>query len=249
MLEGLTRENLAAHTVRSLAQGSGTRADMVLVEYDGQRAVVKDYLGRGYLFRMVVARWLTGREHRAYRDLAGVPGIAQHCRRVDPFALAVEYVPGRNCAQIVGGELGPEFFARLHRIVAGIHDRGLAHCDLKKDTNVMVTAEGEPLVLDFAAAMWRDTWFWPLRWFARWLFGRFAHDDVRAIYKLKAKLAPHLLTEAEAQDLATRGLPERALRFLRRQWRAAARALARGQEGSSRAAGAGSRGSGGGTGK
>ncbi|MFQ6132983.1 MAG: hypothetical protein ACE5R4_13160 [Armatimonadota bacterium] len=227
MLDGLTRENLAAHVVRTLANGSDTRADILLVEHDGCRAVVKDYLGRDYLFRELIGRWLVWRECHAYRDLAGVPGIPAFCRRLDRYALALEHVEGRNCAQVRRGELGPDFFAKLGRIVDDIHARGLAHCDLKKDTNVLVTASGDPLVTDFAAAFWRDTWCLPLRWFTRWLYGRFAHDDVRAIYKLKRKLAPELLTEAEAKDLATRGLPERALRFLRRQWRAAARILTR----------------------
>lgn len=227
MLDGLRRNNLAGHVVGTLARGSGTRADILLVEYNGQRAVVKDYLGRDYLFRTLMGRWLIGREHRAYRALAGVKGIPGYCHRVDAFALAVEHVEGRSCAQLRPGELGPEFFTKLRDIVDAIHARGVAHCDLKKDTNVMVTASGHPLVVDFASALPQETWFWPLRWFTRWLYGRFARDDVRAIYKLKSKLAPELLTEAEAEDLATRGLPERALRFLRRLWRAIAKGLTR----------------------
>jgi len=86
------------------------------------------------------------------------PGIAQIIE-VDtdaqqrPF-LVMEYVAGRSLAAHAAGldrNTRLELLARIAEAVHHAHERGVVHRDLKP-SNVLVTAEGQPKVLDFGIA-------------------------------------------------------------------------------------------------
>jgi serine/threonine protein kinase len=225
-LRTLTRENLARHVVQRLSNEGNTRADILLVEIDGVRAVVKDYAARAPRFRQTVGRWLVAREVAAYADLGDAPGVPRFCCRIDPFALAMEYVDGKSCADYTNGELGAEFYGRLREVIEEFHRRGLAHADLKKTSNIIVRPNGEPAIVDWASVIRRRTRIPGAQWFARWLYGRFADQDVKAIAKLKRRLSPELLSPEEERFLNARPFPEKQLRWMIRQWRGVVRRLA-----------------------
>jgi hypothetical protein len=214
---GLTRAHLDANVVATLSNGSRTRADILLVEYAGRRLVVKDYAARDWAYRTLLGRWHVRREVAAYRDLQGVPGIPAFCHQIDAYALAVPYVEGKSCAQCGPGELPDGFYVKLRGIAEAFHERGIAHCDLKKNTNILLTPSGDPVILDLASVLRRDSWFWPLRRFKGWLFRHFANDDLRAAAKLKRQLDPDRLTTEEIRHLEQRAPAERVFRWLRRR--------------------------------
>ena len=225
MLQDLTRHNLGEHVVRKLSDGSATRAEILLVEVNRVQAAVKDYWPRHRRYRRTVGRWLIGREAAAYARLAGVRGVPAFYGCIDDYALAIEYIDGKNCSQCAPGELGPEFFQRLQRIVAALHARGMAHCDLKKDTNIIVDRHGQPHVIDLAAALPKRGGSLPVRLLMRWFWLRFARDDIKAIAKLKRKLAPELLTPQERRALQHRSVGERTLKLAMRTVRSVVKLL------------------------
>lgn len=229
-LRGLTRDNLHEHVVECLSNGDGTRADILLVEIGGVRAIVKDYAARAPQFRHTIGRWLVTREVRAYEDLRDAPGIPRFCHRIDAYALAVEYVEGKDCAQHRNGELGAEFYERLRAVMTEFHRRGLAHADLKKTSNIIVRPDGEPVIVDWASVIRRRTKVPGIYWFTRWLHGRFVDQDLKAIAKLKRRLSPELLTKDEEEFLNRRPFPEKQLRWAIRQWRRLLRRLAGGRD-------------------
>ncbi len=226
MPDTLTRDNLRDHVVRELSDGSATRAEILLVEVNGVRAAVKDYRSRDRRYRATIGRWLISREAAMYGYLNGVPGIPAFYHHIDRYALAVEYIEGKNCSQCAPGELGPEFFDALREIVAALHARGVAHCDLKKDTNIIVDDHGRPHVIDLAAALRRHGGPLPMRPLMRWLWPRFAKDDIKAISKLKRKLAPELLTAEQRRALEHRTRAERLLKLIMRTARRIIKLLA-----------------------
>ena len=86
-------------------------------------------------------------------------GSADLGRGVQPF-LAMELVQGVDLssfvrAQVLGVEQRVELVARLCDAVHHAHEQGIVHRDLKPD-NVLVTAEGQPKVLDFGVAAFVD---------------------------------------------------------------------------------------------
>lgn len=90
------REALAARTVRVLEAGSGRDPVVTLVRDGAREIVVKYYAPRGFLVRELVGRFMIWREVRAYRALAGHPAVPRFFGRIDAYALAVEYRPGRR---------------------------------------------------------------------------------------------------------------------------------------------------------
>jgi len=204
----------------ALRRGRQARPDIRREVVHGRAAVVKDYGRCGPLFRLVFGRWLVGRECRAYRLLAGVPGVPELIGRQGPYALAVEHVEAVPYHQLPADELPADFFERLGRLVADLHARGVAHGDLKMPHNVLVDRQGQPYVVDLTAAVRREA-----SPFHRWFFRVIAHDDLRAIYKLQEIVRPGSLTAEERAVLEHRGRLERAFRWLRSYARPAIKRL------------------------
>jgi len=207
----LTRENLQQHVRRRLREGGGSRPQLLLVEDQGRRAVLKDYRPSAWLLRAVIGPWLISREERIYRALQGAPGVPRLIGRLDRDALLVEHIEGRSCADYADGELPAQFFDRLMSVVQGLHERGVVHCDIKNRGNIVVTPDGRPYIVDFASAFRREGPLAPVR---RLVFERFRLDDLRGVVKARL-LVGRIWNEPDAQFAFRRGAGERAVRALR----------------------------------
>ena len=207
----LTRDNMQDYLLRRLRPGGGTRPALLLLEDRGMRAVVKDYRPSAFLLRTLVGPWLIAREERIYRALDGAPGVPNLIRRLDPWALVVEHIDGRSCADYPDGGLPPLFFEALRRVVDGLHARGVVHCDIKNRSNIVVTDDLQPYIVDFASAFTRHGRLGPLQ---RLAFERFRVDDLRAVVKARL-LVGRLWNEADADFAFRRGPAERVVRALR----------------------------------
>ena len=186
-----------------LRSGRYWQPDLGVVEWGGRRYVVKDYRARPPVYRWTVGLVATWREAKNYQRLAGLPGIPAFGGRIDRYALAVAWVPGRNADRFEPGQLPASFFEELRRIVMGVHERHIALADLRNSKNIMVTDQGRPVLIDFSTAFSRGRWWNPLQ---RWLYRIFEQDDYLAIAKLKRRYAPELMTEEERRGLE-KGLP------------------------------------------
>lgn len=98
-------------------------------------------------------------------------------------------------------------FLRLAELVARIHARGVAHIDLRKRDNILVTGDGRPGIIDFNASFCFD----PAGLGARILFPIMRRIDDGALLKWKSLLAPELLTARESAR-------HRLMSRLRRLW-------------------------------
>jgi hypothetical protein len=222
--EGLTRDSIDRYLVRSLRPGGGTRPRLLLVEDRGRRAVLKDYMPTSWLLRRILGPWLIAREARIYQVLQGPPGVPRLLGLLDRHAFLVEHVEGRACSEFPDGSLPREFFCRLERIVKGIHERGVVHCDIKNRSNIVVTEKLEPYIVDFAAAFTRTGRFGPLRRFA---FERFRIDDLRAVVKARL-LVGRIWNDEDERFAFHHGPAERAVRAVRNAARWLFRLLAGG---------------------
>jgi len=221
--EDLTRENIDEFVVRRLRKGGGTRPALVSIEDGGQRAVVKDYAPCSWLLRAVVGPWLIGREETIYERLEGARGVPRLIGRLDRQALVVEQIEGRACSEFPPGGLPGEFFERLKEVVDEIHSLGVVHCDIKNRSNIVVTEDLKPYVVDFAAAFTREGRLGFLR---RYIFERFRLDDERAVVKARLLVA-RIGDEQDRHFVYHRGPAERVVRALRDAARWAFQAIAR----------------------
>lgn len=192
----LSREAIVESRARYVRRGRPWQPDILLVEHDGRSVIVKDYAPRKWIYRVGVGLYSVWREATVYQTLAGIPGVPRFLGRIDRYALATEYIPGKGAGEAQPGEVGEAFFNRLHATVDAVHGRGVALCDLRNMNNVLISERGEPYVIDFAAAIRRG---------ARWnvvlngLFRLFSQDDRLGVIKLKRRLAPYLVTAEESK--------------------------------------------------
>ncbi|HUK55493.1 MAG TPA: hypothetical protein VLY20_02410 [Nitrospiria bacterium] len=201
-IDGVTRENLVQRCLEPLRPSKPWQPDILLVRADAGPIVVKDYQPRGFLYRFFVGLVSTWNEARMYRKLAGLQGIPRYYGKLDRYALAIEYIEGRNASKFKTGELSHDFFHRLKQIVDSVHERNVVLCDLRNKKNIMISKSGEPYLIDLATAFERGR-----RWsfFRNGLYGIFYQDDYLGLAKLKRQLAPEILTTEEA-DRLDRGL-------------------------------------------
>lgn len=198
---------------RMLRSPSNTRPALWRLEKGGLQAVVKDFGVNHRLYRNTVGRFLVWRERKALRRLAGVPGVPPLYGVIDGIAIVTGEVFGRNLENLeLEQRLEPVFFERLKETILRCHDRGMAHCDLKRAANIMVGEDGQPYVIDWGASISRREFpFFPLSW----VFRRFQQDDLQAVVKMQLRHCPESVDEPEKARLFKRSLPERALRRLR----------------------------------
>lgn len=224
----LSRSDIDKLTVCRLREGGGSRPEVRLLEIEGCRLVHKDFAVVAPLMR-AVGSLLLAREVGAYERLAGLPGIP-HCHgQPDPWSLLVEYIEAVPAWDAPAELVTPQLYERLLALVQAMHERGVAHGDLKRLTNIVLTPAGEPYLIDFASALWHGSN--PL---APVALPHLFDDDLRAIYKLKARHSPELLTAEEAAFLEYRSPAEVAFRTVRDRVRGPFQRLAGGQPAKSR---------------
>lgn len=203
-------EPQSSHRVLTVLREAGAaRPEVRLEDWDGLHVVVKDYTVRATWVKLVVAGFLVKREAEAHRRLEGIDGVPPALPVTNPHIFAHVYADGRSAPE-VSEPLTPEFFDRLYEMIAAIHERAMAHGDLKRLPNILVTPEGMPALVDLSAAIMSGS-----NPIVGAILGYIQDDDVRAVAKLKMRQAPELLTQEEIDRLAWKPLAERMWRWLR----------------------------------
>jgi RIO-like serine/threonine protein kinase len=174
------------------------------VRQEGERGsefVIRD-TGGAHWWIAWVARQLCRREARALTRLDGLPGTPR-LMAADRRSLRRAWIEGRPM------QLAPprnaEYFAAARALLSRIHRHGVAHNDLAKEPNWLVTPTGAPAIVDFQLALVA-----PRR--GR-LFRALAREDLRHLLKHKRRYCPQRLTAREHSMLAS---PAPCARF----WRA-----------------------------
>lgn len=149
----LERSDLEASPRRLLNRGRAWNPDVWLVDVADRALVWKDFSTRSAAVRWLWGPWSTRREVRAYRALAGHRAVPELLSAVDALSFAVAYRPGRPLSRRVRRHLRPEFFDELAVDVASMHERGVVHLDLRHRSNILVDADGCPILIDFGSAL------------------------------------------------------------------------------------------------
>lgn len=191
----MTRKEFQHQNIRAIHVGKGWQSSVYEVDWNGARAAVKDFSKLPPLFRFFIAPVLVKREVKALRHLDGTPGIPRFLGQIDRLAFALEFIEGRPVSGIHKGEMPPEVFGRMADVVAAMHARGVAHGDLKRRSNLLLTPKNEVFIIDFAASV-----------VARGLISQkimraVAEVDDKSLPRLKKFVAPELLTEEDKWKL------------------------------------------------
>lgn len=144
---------------------------------DGLDLAVKKAAGKGPL--LAINRHALKREFHAYRRLDGLSGVPRCRGLVENRFLVLDFIDARPFRD---ARTGPEFFDQLLETIQAMHERGVAHGDLKRKANLMVTPNGRPVLLDFGAATLLRKGRHPIN---RKLFEFMRQTDLNAWVKLK----------------------------------------------------------------
>lgn len=201
MIPDLTYSSALSRIEKTIIKNRFLKADVHVVRSGDQRFVVKDFGAKGFWERNLAGRIITGREIRAYRALAGIEGLPTQYKRLSPFALAIEYLDGRDLGEVRPSEIGPGVILQFERIMEDLHGRGWVHLDLQKRSNLIVV-EGKLYIVDLASA------FHPGRapLIGRCLTRFAGFFDRLSLIKHKSMYAPELMTTSERRWLRLRNL-------------------------------------------
>lgn len=184
VLDDIGRERLIAWIEDSVAHGRnilarGYQGQVYRYPHPRHPLVIKVASGAGPL------RWLRAhmlrKEHAVYRRLAGFAGAPRCYGLLDGRFLLLEHVAGEPLRRAAIPDRA-RFFALLFEYLNELHARGIAHGDLKRKDNLLVTADGRPCLIDFGTAITRRPGFAPVNHFAYGVAERF---DFNAWIKLK----------------------------------------------------------------
>ncbi len=219
MFETLTLANLPQRALKVIRPPSSTRPVIWLVEEYGAKVVVKDFSRNGFFYRNIFGRFLIWREEKAYRRLKNLEGVPRCYGTIDGLAIITEFIDGKTLKQIEKERrLTPSFFSRFEELVEAFHARGIAHCDLKRTPNILVTRDNRPYILDWAAAVSsNECRIFPLTR----LYNRLVRDDEMAIIKIKLRHLPEEVSAEQQLVYERRSKAEQVVRAIRdklREW-------------------------------
>ena len=199
----ITRERLRQLPARRLHSGPYYKPDIFLCEVNGEKVILKDYRGKPWFWRLLVGRFSIRQEAQALRVLEGVEGVPALRGRPDADSLAMTHVGTRRPTlpdPLIRDNLA--FYRDLERIVHEMHGRGIVHFDLKHRSNLLVTDDRRPAVIDFASAFhFRQGWF-----MGRFLLALFKPIDLLALQHWKKRLCPGALSKADHRAARTRAV-------------------------------------------
>jgi serine/threonine protein kinase len=154
------------------------------------------------------------REYAIYRRLEGIAGIPQCYGLQGDNRLLLEFIEGHSL-RLSKNELPDRagFFAELLEILQAVHAAGVAHGDMKRKDNILVTPEGRPYLVDFGSAVPRKDG----AFLNRWLFRQACKIDLNAWIKHKYLGRYDEISAADAH-LFQPTVIERIARFFRRIW-------------------------------
>ncbi|HEV7252289.1 MAG TPA: serine/threonine protein kinase [Mesorhizobium sp.] len=174
---------------------------------DPGTTVIRRIVSVSPIWSRPLAWWLAGREIRALKALAGVPGTPRLIE-TDRHGLLRTWTEGMPIH--LARPRDPEWYRDAHRVLRALRRRGITHNDLAKPQNWLEAPNGSAAVIDFQLASVHRR---PGR-----MFQVMAYEDFRHLLKQKRAFAPHLMTPTGRRLLKRRSLPSRI-------WRASGKRL------------------------
>ena len=160
---------------------------------DGELYARRDTLASSRGLRWL-ARWLAAREARALmalNDQANVPRLL----RWESGVLERSWLKGEPLQ--VNRPHDRHYYRQALRLVRSMHRQGVAHNDLAKEPNWLVTPDGQPALIDFQLATVSKR--------RGALFRMLAREDLRHLLKLKLGYCPAAMTRRQMQILSRPG--------------------------------------------
>ena len=148
-------------------------------EDNGLNLIVKTAMGSGLMLKL--RRKTLLREYEAYRHMHGLRGVPECYGLLDGRYLVIEFIRGTPYRQAQWTDRD-NWFRDFFEILQSIHKRGVSHGDLKSKSNILVTEDEKPCIIDFGTTFLHKPGFHPLN---NWFFEYGKRLDINAWVKHK----------------------------------------------------------------
>ncbi len=137
---------------------SGYQGKTLLYDEDGHKLVIKVPLGNALTRPVNLA--LLRHEYRIYQKLHGVPAVPKCYGMANNEFLVIEYIEGHTIRQN-RPDSDSIFYQQLFDAIQIMHQKGVAHFDLKRKENLLVTTDNKPIMIDFGVSIYyKGGWHW-----------------------------------------------------------------------------------------
>lgn len=136
-------------------QGKWANANVYRFSKSGRILVRKGFCLRSFLVRWSIGVFLTRREAAVLRKLSGEPGIPDEIKQCCAYCLRYRYMDGETLGSVSNQnkKLPQSYFLEAEKLLAKMHQRRIAHLDLRRGDNWIVRADGKPGIIDFQSAI------------------------------------------------------------------------------------------------
>ena len=155
----MEREDL----LKTISEKLGTSASILLFEGNQGRLFKIETDEKAYLIKSAnqdhwwskaINRWSIRHEFKIYEILENLDGIPKCYGLTRDGSLVLEYIDGESYRskqfELDGND---QFFSSLLELIKSMHDRGVAHGDLKRKDNLIVDKALNPYLIDFGTAL------------------------------------------------------------------------------------------------
>ena len=141
---------------------NGNQGSIHVCNVGDQRVIIKEATGWG--LAGALRRWTLRREYNNYQRLQNVNGIPRCYGLIGGRYLVLQLIDGQTLRHATI-EDRTVFFEQLLAIIASIHGHGVAHGDLMRKENTLVSHDQRPYLIDFGVSVVRKPGFHPINHF------------------------------------------------------------------------------------
>ncbi len=130
---------------------AGYQGKTLLFQQGIHKLVIKTPLGNPLIRPLNLA--LLRHEYRIYQRLDGLSAVPHCYGMANEQYLVLEYIDGQTMRD-VRPVPGSGFYEKLFSAIEQMHQRGVAHFDLKRKENLLVAADDQPVMIDFGVSIY-----------------------------------------------------------------------------------------------
>lgn len=175
--------------VNALAEGY--QGKTLLFNESGHKLVIKAPLGN-FLTRPINLALLR-HEYRIYQKLQGMDAVPICYGMANNEFMVIEFIEGHTIRER-RPDSDSQYFVKLLAAIKEMHARKVAHFDLKRSENLLITENDEPKLIDFGVSIARKD---GLHWFNQYLYKLAQQFDFNAWARHKYHKNMELLSDED----------------------------------------------------
>jgi len=173
------------------ALSAGYQGKTLLFNQGQHKLVIKVPLGN--IFTRPINLALLRHEYNVYQKLKGMTAVPICYGMANNEYLVIEFIDGQTIRQRCP-VTDSKYFVKLFAAIEEMHHRQVAHFDLKRSENLLITENDEPKLIDFGVSIIRKSGW---HWLNQYLYKLAVQFDYNAWARHKYYKKMHMLSDED----------------------------------------------------